>query len=94
MKAPRLRKPLPITALALRVSALYIAAYIALIHLTYRFGPSALEILLGFVPIVAGVAATLMAWFAWRASHLRQKKAWQWLIIGLVLYCFFAGKSV
>jgi hypothetical protein len=86
MKLKHVRKPLPISALALRVSALYIATYISLIHLVSGLGTAALDILLGFVPIVVGSVATAMAWYAWKASHLRQKKAWQWLTVGLGMW--------
>jgi hypothetical protein len=83
MKFIRSTKPLSITARALRVGALYIVIYVSLIHLSYRLGASVLEALLGFVPIVVGSVATVVAWYAWRASHLRYKKAWRWLAIGL-----------
>jgi hypothetical protein len=88
MRFLRSNKPLPTIALALRVSALYMMLYVGLLLGFEPSGPSAIETIVGLMPIVVGSIATGMAWFAWRASHPLQKRAWLWLFFGLALWTF------
>ncbi|MFZ6028504.1 MAG: hypothetical protein ACOYYS_12380 [Chloroflexota bacterium] len=80
-------RPLPYyLALTLRIGLLYTVLYILLVLLLAPLGETALGILSSLVPVLVGGAAFYFALLAWRVSHPSQKRAWQWLMVGIAMW--------
>jgi hypothetical protein len=86
MKLFRQQKPLPIWSLVLRVSALFVSAYVLLLILAGRSGEAAISFVVGVMPIGVGSLAFGLAWRAWRAGYFGHRRAWLLMMVGVGMW--------